>query len=151
VQQSGPEGKPEGHSADYLERSRALARGAKGRARAAAQAERQGGDPANWTLLEAQRQKEIHLAEKHRLDKEEREGRLVDREAAERLFFHTHRLTRDRWQNWIPRVAPLVAADLGIDQVKLAVVLEKYVRQELVEQATPEFMLGARDEAEPEE
>jgi uncharacterized protein with von Willebrand factor type A (vWA) domain len=73
-------------------------------------------------------------------------GKLIDAAEAEREFFTLFRQVRDRWQNWVPRIAPTLAARLGVDQVTLAVALEELVRQELTEQATPTLWATSHEE-----
>lgn len=84
---------------------------------------------------EAQRFKENYLAKLRQLEFEVKSGKLVDRAIVEKEVFALAREDRDAWQTWPAQVSPLMAADLGVDQVRLAVALEKYVRQHLSERA----------------
>lgn len=86
--------------------------------------------------------KETYLARLRKLEFEEKSGRLVDRDAVEKALFSLAREDRDALVNWPARIAPLIAAELGIDQVKLAVILEKYIREHLAERADPELRLA---------
>lgn len=71
------------------------------------------------------RQREIAIAEA--------DGRLVDKEQTKRAVFALARELRESWQNWPARVAPTMAAELGVDQRKLQGVLDKAVREHLTE------------------
>jgi hypothetical protein len=87
--------------------------------------------------------KETYLARLRRLEFEVKSGRLVDAEAAKKAVFDLSRQDRDSWANWPSRVAPLIAAELGVDLVKLAVVLEKHVRDHLAERAQPALRIAS--------
>lgn len=102
------------------------------------------------TYADAQRLKENNLARKEgyqsllrKLEHEVKSGRLVDGAQAEAAVFTIARVERDAWVNWPSRVAPLIAADLGIDAVALAVALERYVREHLAERAEPRLRLSS--------
>lgn len=86
--------------------------------------------------------KETYLARLRRLEFQQKSGRLVDADAAKKAVFDLSRQDRDSWSNWPSRVSPLIAAELGVDQVKLAVVLEKHVREQLAERAQPTLRLA---------
>ena len=75
-------------------------------------------------------------ARKQRLDVES--GKLVDHDTAKRKTFEMSRRDRDAWANWPSRVSPMMAADLDVDPVKLVIVLEKYVRQQQLDNSQPE-------------
>ncbi|MEO5375105.1 MAG: hypothetical protein H7840_12615 [Alphaproteobacteria bacterium] len=62
-------------------------------------------------------------------------GELIDRSKAVALVFKLARQERDAWQNFSGRVCAEMAAELGIDAVKLQAALEKYVRRQLSELA----------------
>jgi hypothetical protein len=94
-------------------------------------------------LGKAKALKETDLARLRRLEFEVKSGRLVDADAAKKAVFDLSRQDRDSWTNWPSRVSPLIAAELGVDQVKLAVVLEKYVRDHLAERAQPALRLAS--------
>lgn len=70
------------------------------------------------------------------LEYKRKSGMLVDREVAERILFEAGRSLRDAWMSFPARVAPLLAAELGLsDSDALQVALHRHV----VEQVT---MLG---------
>ena len=60
-------------------------------------------------------------------------GELVDRESALRTVFAFFRRQRDQLEAWPARVAPLMAAELGIDQGIVLRILEEYVDEHLRE------------------
>lgn len=94
-------------------------------------------------LGKAKALKETYLARLRKLEFEMKSGRLVDADAARKMVFDLSRQDRDSWTNWPSRVAPLMAAELGIDLVKLAVILEQYVREHLNERAQPALRLAS--------
>ena len=60
-------------------------------------------------------------------------GELVDRETALRAVFAFFRRQRDQLEAWPARVAPLMAAELGVDQGIMLRILEEYVDEHLRE------------------
>lgn len=62
-------------------------------------------------------------------------GKLVDGTTITKKMFEFSRRNRDAWSNWPSQIAPLLASDLGVDQVRLVVLLENYVRRHLTEMA----------------
>lgn len=99
-------------------------------------------DDGAMPLGKAKALKETYLARLRRLEFQQKSGRLVDADAAKKAIFDLSRQDRDSWSNWPSRVSPLIAAELGVDQVKLAVVLEKHVREQLSERAQPTLRLA---------
>lgn len=89
------------------------------------------------TLGAAKALKETYLAKLRRLEFNVKSSELVDAETAKRVIFELSRQDRDSWSNWPARVSPLIASELGVDQVKCAVILEKHVREHLAERASP--------------
>lgn len=86
----------------------------------------------------------ILKARQRDLDQAEQEGKLVDRAAAEKLFFDTARQDRDAWQSWPAQVAILMADEIKVDPQtskvdprSLTAVLTAYVRQHLAEMGEP--------------
>lgn len=90
----------------------------------------------------ARTDKEAWTARLRRLEFEQKEGRLVDAERVRTSVFAIAREERDAWVNWPARVAPLMAATLGVDAVALAVELERHVRDHLSERALPRLRLA---------
>lgn len=95
------------------------------------------------SLAEAQRRKELALAEIRELDLEERAGRLVDADAVRKRVFEMARVERDAWLNWPARIGADLAAALGVEAHALTTELERHVRAHLAERAT----IGAMDPA----
>lgn len=89
------------------------------------------------TIAQAERVKQNALALKHVLEVRERAHALVSRDAAEREVFEIARSWRDTWLNWSSKVAPLLAADLGIEPDALAGLLSGYVHRQLLELGEP--------------
>lgn len=79
------------------------------------------------------RQREISIAEA--------EKRLVDKEQTKRAVFGLARQIREHWQNWPARIAPIMAADLGIDPKQLQGELDRRIREHLAELADPRLKL----------
>ncbi|SAL88330.1 putative bacteriophage--like protein [Caballeronia choica] len=88
---------------------------------------------------EALRVKENYLAFLRRLDYEQRSGSVVDMAQARSVVFELCREQRDIWLAWPARVAPLIAAELGIaDLDGLVTALTVYVHRQLVELGEPD-------------
>lgn len=79
--------------------------------------------------------KETYLGRLAKLKFKVESGALVEADAVHRAVFELSRQDRDAWSNWPAQVSPLMASELGIDQVALAVVLERYVREHLTERS----------------
>ncbi|MCQ8240532.1 hypothetical protein [Rhizosaccharibacter radicis] len=94
---------------------------------------------------EAERLKENGLAFKHILAARREAGVLVEIEAAEQVLFETARAVRDAWLNWPARVAPLIAADLGLEADRMTEVLTDHVHQHLAELGEPQADFTAGD------
>jgi len=91
--------------------------------------------------------KENGLALKHLLAAQKAAGLLVELELAERVLFDDRRAARDAWDAWAGRFAPLIAADLGIDDGgRVAEVLKTYVHQQLEELGEPDVSFTGADE-----
>ncbi len=90
----------------------------------------------------ARTDKEAWTARLRRLEFEQKEGRLVDADRVRTSVFAIAREERDAWINWPARVAPVMAAALGVDPVALAVELERHVREHLTERAEPRLRLA---------
>lgn len=79
--------------------------------------------------------KETYLGRLAKLKFKVESGTLVEADVVHRAVFELSRQDRDAWSNWPAQVSPLMASELGVDQVKLAVTLERYVREHLAEQS----------------
>lgn len=94
------------------------------------------------TMVEAERIKQNALALKHVLDVHQKAGRLVNKEAVLREAFASGRAWRDMWLNWPSKIAPLLAADLGIEPDKLVGFLSGYVHKQVSELGDVELDLS---------
>lgn len=87
--------------------------------------------------------KETYLARLAKLKFETESGTLVESAVVHKAVFERFRQVRDSWTNWVAQNAPMIAAELGVDQIKLAVIMEEYVRRQLAELAqTPVRISG---------
>jgi hypothetical protein len=98
-------------------------------------------DDPDLDLPDALRRKENFLGLQRKQDYEAKQGRLVSREAAEKLFFDTARDQRDAWAAWPTRIATIMADELGIDARTLTTVLTAHVQQHLEQLGEPEATL----------
>lgn len=69
------------------------------------------------TYAEALEKKENYQALLRQIEYEQKSGSLVDLATAENVLFEAARAQRDSWLSWPSRIAPLLAAELGIDEV----------------------------------
>ncbi|HHX4055441.1 TPA: hypothetical protein ACU967_002248 [Burkholderia contaminans] len=95
-------------------------------------------DPDGTTIEEARRVKEVYLALLNRLTYEEKSGALINLELARTVLFECARAARDSWLNWPARVAPLIAADLGIEADKMTEILTEHVHTQIASLGEPE-------------
>lgn len=96
------------------------------------------GEPANpeaGTFLRARNANEVLRAQTAQLRLKKLAGDLVDRQKATGMIFELARRERDAWQNWPPRVAANMAAELGVDAHKMELALDKFIRIQLAELA----------------
>ncbi|MHC2089453.1 hypothetical protein [Methylobacterium sp. CM6244] len=94
-------------------------------------------DPTNLPLPDAIRRKENFLGLQRKQEVEKNDKKLVDREAAEKLFFDTARDYRDAWQSWPARIAVVMADELKVDPRALTTILNAHVKQHLSELGEP--------------
>ncbi|WP_345822420.1 hypothetical protein ABC766_12975 [Methylobacterium fujisawaense] len=80
----------------------------------------------------------ILKARQRDLDQAEQSRRLVDRAAAEKLFFDTARNLRDAWLSWPARVAIEMADELKVDARVLTQILVAHIHKHLTELGEPE-------------
>jgi transcriptional regulator with XRE-family HTH domain len=83
-------------------------------------------------------QKERSLAGLRQLEYEQRAGVLITIETSRRVLFEQARGARDHWLNWPARVAPLLAADLGVEPVDALRVLTKLVHAHVSAMGEPD-------------
>ena len=84
------------------------------------------------------RRKENYLGLFRRQEVLKNDRRLVDRAAAEALFFDTARELRDAWLSWPARVAIEMADELKVDARTLTTILTAHVRKHVAELGEPE-------------
>lgn len=94
-------------------------------------------DNPNLPLNLAVQRKENWLGLGRRQDVLAKEGKLVDRPAAEAAFFDEARAIRDAWIAWPARVAIEMANELKVDARTLTQVLAAHVNQHLAELGEP--------------
>jgi hypothetical protein len=87
------------------------------------------------TFARARAVKETYLAQLRRLEYQVKTGALIKTDLVQSRVFELARKERDALANWPSRVSPLIAAEIGCDQVALAVALEKHVREFLAERS----------------
>ena len=87
--------------------------------------------PGGMNMLAAKTANEVLKAKLADLKLKQQKGLLVDRDKTKALIFDLARRERDAWQNWPPRVAANMAAELGVDPHHLETVLDRYLREHL--------------------
>lgn len=87
--------------------------------------------PGGMNMLAAKTANEVLKAKLADLKLKQQKGILVDRDKTKALVFDLARRERDAWQNWPPRVAANMAAELGVDPHHLETVLDRYLREHL--------------------
>lgn len=87
------------------------------------------------SFLRARMANEVIKAQTAKVKLAKMKGELVDRARTTALVFDLARRERDAWQNWPPRVAANMAAELGVDPHKVEQVLDKYLRKHLADLA----------------
>lgn len=94
---------------------------------------------AELSLDEARRVKENYLALLTKLEFQQKDGQLIEMTVAEEVLFNAFRQQRDSWLNWPSRVAPLMAADLGVPADRMTEVLIEHVHKHISVLGEPEF------------
>ncbi len=94
------------------------------------------------TEAEADRVKANALAGLRALELRQKAGLFVEIETAQSVLFEQARAIRDAWTAWPARIAPLLAADLGVPADRIAEVLTQHVHQHLAELAGPSADFG---------
>lgn len=94
---------------------------------------------AELSLDEARRIKENYLALLTKLEFQQKDGQLIEMTVAEEVLFNAFRQQRDAWLNWPSRVAPLMAADLGVPADRMTEVLIEHVHKHISVLGEPEF------------
>lgn len=86
-------------------------------------------------MAEVRRQHEIVKVARARLRLETEKGRLVSRDEVKVAVFNRARRERNAHLAWALRVAPQLAADLGVDPARLFTVLDRHLREHLADLA----------------
>ncbi|HFE2971454.1 TPA: hypothetical protein ACF21V_000016 [Klebsiella quasipneumoniae subsp. similipneumoniae] len=94
---------------------------------------------AELSLDGARRVKENYLALLTKLEFQQKDGQLIEMTVAEEVLFNAFRQQRDSWLNWPSRVAPLMAADLGVPADRMTEVLIEHVHKHISVLGEPEF------------
>ncbi|WP_435781801.1 hypothetical protein [Providencia hangzhouensis] len=94
---------------------------------------------ADMSFDEARRIKENFLALLTKLEYEKEDGQLIELSVAESILFAEFREQRDAWMNWPSRVAPIMAADLGVPADRMTEVLIEHVHKHITGLGEPEF------------
>jgi hypothetical protein len=87
------------------------------------------------SFLRARMANEVLKAQTAKVKLAKMKEELVDRARTTAVVFDLARRERDAWQNWPPRVAANMAAELGVDPHKMEQVLDKYLRKHLADMA----------------
>lgn len=95
------------------------------------------------TKVEAESVKESALALKHLVAVRKEAGQLLEADAVERVVFEEAQKARDAWLNFPSKVAPMLAADLGVDAGLIAEALTAHVHRQLESLCEPAFEFGA--------
>lgn len=90
------------------------------------------------SFLRARMANEVIKAQTAKVKLAKMKGELVDRSRAMSAVFDLARRERDAWQNWPPRVAANMAAELGVEPHQMEQILSKYLRQHLADMAEAE-------------
>ena len=91
------------------------------------------------------------------IDLKRKQGQLVDRGKAQKVFFSEFRAVRDSFLNWPSRVASVMAGDLGVEPKLMQEILDKYIRVQLDDLASRDLgaaitnALGGEDADESDE
>ncbi len=93
------------------------------------------------SFLRAKMANEVLKAQTAKVRLAKMKEELVDREKATAMVFDLARRERDSWQNWPPRVAADMAAELGVDAHAMEQVLDKHLRKHLADMAEIEIEL----------
>ncbi|WP_349760091.1 elements of external origin [Rhodovulum sp.] len=87
------------------------------------------------SFVRARMANEVLKAQTARVRLQKMKGEVVDRARATAMVFDLARRERVAWANWPPRVAALMAAELGVEAHQMETVLERHVRVHLGELA----------------
>ncbi|MBF0153241.1 MAG: elements of external origin [Magnetococcales bacterium] len=85
------------------------------------------------TYMQARTADMVMRAQRHKIELEQLKESLVSKEEYDAKVFKLARQLRDMIQNWPSRVAPEMAAELGVDSHLMHVTLDRYVRELLMD------------------
>lgn len=92
---------------------------------------------------QAETLKENYLAKLRKLEYEKKAGNVVEVEPLKKILFELWRQERDALLNLPSRIGAVIAAELGIDQNRLVILLEKSIHEFLAERADqPRITIG---------
>lgn len=84
---------------------------------------------------DAETLKENYLARLRKLEYEKKAGKLVEAEPLKKVLFELWRRERDALLNLPSRIGAVIAAELGVDQNRLVILLERQINEFLNERA----------------
>jgi hypothetical protein len=87
-------------------------------------------------LLRARIKREEEEMRRKEFERKRREGELVDASEVREVQLRRATEEREALLNWPSRIAPLMAADLEVNERKLLETLRKYIRQHLAERSS---------------
>ena len=92
---------------------------------------------------QAETVKENYLAKLRKLEYEKKAGKVVEVEPLKKILFELWRRERDALLNLPSRIGAVIAAELGIDQNRLVILLEKSIHEFLAERSDqPRITIG---------
>ena len=94
-----------------------------------------GTDGGEMSFLKARMANEVLKAQTAKVRLQKLKGEVVDRSRAVASVYDLARRERDAWLNWPPRVAANMAAELGVDAHRVEVVLDRCLREHMLEMA----------------
>jgi hypothetical protein len=105
---------------------------------ASADSEASLGVSGSATFVQARTANEVIKAQTNKVKLSRMKGELIERKRAEDMVFQLAREERDALQNWPARVSAEMAAELGVDPHRLHTLLEREIRNYLLERGNPQ-------------
>jgi len=109
----------------------------------AAEAERMDAPAGGMTMAKAAAADKAYSAQLKRLKFEQLKGSLVSRKKVEAHIYDVARRERDAWMQFPAKKAALMAADLGVDAHLMEQVLDRFIRDHLMELAEIKIDISA--------
>lgn len=97
---------------------------------------------APHSINEARRIKENFLAKLREQEYLQKTGELVEMAEVETALFEANRGHRDTWLAWPSKVAPLIAARLGVEVQPMVEALNEYVHKQITQLGDAELEIG---------